>query len=117
MAACGFVHEVIATCIGKDGIDPKTLRKHFRRELDTAEALANSIVGNVAFQAACRGEAWAVCFWLKCRAGWKETQKFEHSGKDGGDIALNVGFKELITSRIDSIRAARGRARTDKSAE
>lgn len=113
MAACGMPHEIIARCLGTAGIDPKTLRKHFRNELDTASPQANAVVGNVAFQAAVRGEAWAVCFWLKCRAGWKETQKFEHAGKDGGDIALNVGFKELIASRIDSIAAARGKARAD----
>jgi hypothetical protein len=36
MCAVGIPHEGIAVVI-RDGIDDKTLRKHFRRELDTAK--------------------------------------------------------------------------------
>ena len=80
MAACGFTHEQIAKCLGAYGIDPKTLRRHFNRELETAALMANATIGNVAFQRAQAGEAWAVCFWMKCRAGWKDVTSIDHSG-------------------------------------
>jgi hypothetical protein len=72
MASQGVPHETIALCLGKKGIDAKTMRKHFRRELDTAAAIANAIIGTKVYNAAMRGEAWACCFWLKSRAGWNE---------------------------------------------
>jgi hypothetical protein len=28
------------------------------------------------------GEAWAVCFFLKCKAGWRETQALSHQMLD-----------------------------------
>ncbi len=85
MMATGFTQPQIARCIGTDGIDEKTLRLHFRDELDTSRDKANAAIANVAYQRAIAGEAWAVCFWLKCRAGWKETQVIEH--EMGGSIA------------------------------
>lgn len=95
MAACGMSQEAIARCLGTEGIDPKTLRAHFRNELDTAMDKANARIGQVAFQKATEGEAWAVCFWLKSRAGWKETQVTEHTGRDGGPIELTRVREEL----------------------
>lgn len=80
MAACGFSQPAIARCIGTDGIHEQTLREHFRRELDTSMDLANLRIGQVAYQKATEGEAWAVCFWLKCRADWKERSVTEHEG-------------------------------------
>lgn len=44
-----------------------------------------------------RGEAWAVCFFLKCRGGWKETQALQHSGEDGKPIPL-----EIVVTRAGS---------------
>jgi hypothetical protein len=68
------------------GIDDKTLRKHFRQELDTAAAKANSVIGSRLYAAAERGEPWAVCFWLKTRGRWRETSTHEHTGPDGKPI-------------------------------
>ncbi len=104
MAATGFTHEAIARCLGTDGIDPKTLRLHFRQELDTASPMANAKIANVAYQRAVAGEPWAVCFWLKCRAGWKETNRNEITGADGAPLEVNSGI-ELLTARIDSLIA------------
>src|SRR5208337_2049680 len=63
MASQGIPHETIALCLGTNGVDPKTLRKHFRRELDTAVAITNANIGTNVYKAAMRGEAWACCFW------------------------------------------------------
>jgi hypothetical protein len=109
MAACGFSQESIARCLGRNGIDPKTLRLHFRHELTTAMDKANARVGQVAFQKAIDGEAWAVCFWLKCRAGWKEVQVTEHTGAGGGPIQLTRIREEMtavLSDLPEEVRAA-----------
>ena len=92
MAGSGFTHEAIAACLGTEGIDPKTLRLHFRRELDTASTETNAKVAKVALQKALQGESWAVCFWLKCRAGWVEPQKMQHSGDADAPIKVQVEY-------------------------
>jgi hypothetical protein len=90
MACGGFDQELIARCVGKEGITAKTLRKHFREELDTSEAKANAEAVGKLQEAIRRGEGWAICFRLKCRAGWRTTDKLEVSGADGGPIQITI---------------------------
>jgi hypothetical protein len=77
----------------------KTLSKHFREELDAGETEANAQVAQTLFQMAISGEQPAsTMFWLKTRAGWRETlppQK-EHP----------VKFKLLNVSTAPEIAAA-----------
>jgi len=96
MARTGVAHEIIAQCVGENGIDKKTLYKHFRRERDTGFHIANARIAGVLYNAAVRGEAWAVCFWLKCKARWQERQVFEHSGEGGGPLV-----QEIVVRRLD----------------
>ena len=84
MAATGFTHEQIASCLGAMGIDPKTMRKHFSVELRTAANKANAAVANRAYQMAVAGDPPSATFyWLKCRYRWKETTRVEHTGAGG----------------------------------
>jgi predicted transcriptional regulator len=56
------------------GITEKTLRKHFKDELDLGLVRANSRVARTCFELATSGTVPAATFfWLKCRAGWRET--------------------------------------------
>jgi hypothetical protein len=85
MCAVGIPHEGIALCI-RDGIDDKTLRKHFRAELDTATIRANAKVGGAMFNKAIAGDVRAQKTWMAARAGWKETNVNEVTGQ----IAVGV---------------------------
>jgi hypothetical protein len=64
-------------------IDPKTLRKHYRRELDHGHVEANAKVAENLYRKATgegREAVVAAIFWLKTRAGWKETNVHELNG-------------------------------------
>ncbi|MBS0640903.1 MAG: hypothetical protein JSS43_13580 [Proteobacteria bacterium] len=55
------------------GIDPKSLRKHFRQDLDRGMTEANVKVAQSLFQMATEGKnVAAAIFWMKSRAGWRE---------------------------------------------
>ena len=80
MAAYGVPEADIAKVMR---IDPKTLRKHYRDELDTGSIKANSRIAESLYRKA-MGEGpqsvTAAIFWLKTRARWKETTVQEHIG-------------------------------------
>jgi hypothetical protein len=62
-------------------IDPKTLRKHYRDELDLGSTKANAQVAGFLFNSARNGNVTAQIFWLKTRARWKEAPaELRHSG-------------------------------------
>jgi hypothetical protein len=64
----------------KRPIDGKTLRRHFRSEIETGQVKANVSVAQSLFRMAIGGNVAAAIFWLKTRMGWKETAAVEMSG-------------------------------------
>lgn len=86
LSRIGTPQETIARIVG---VAPKTLRKHYRDILDDAEINANMIVANCLFHtasgknenASVRDTITAAMFWLKTRAGWKETTELKHEGE------------------------------------
>jgi hypothetical protein len=80
MAAYGVPEVDIARVIG---IDAKTLRKHYRDELDTGAVKATAKVAEFLYRKATTDGPQAVTaaiFWLKTRGGWKETSVQEFAG-------------------------------------
>ena len=77
MAAYGIPETDIATVVE---IDPKTLRRHYRKELDTGHIKAKTKVAENLYRRATgegREAVTAAIFWLKTRARWKETTVHE----------------------------------------
>jgi hypothetical protein len=69
-AGVGIRHEDIAAVLG---MTAKTLRKHFRRELDRGAIEANTQVLETLFEMAKSGKnTAATIFWVKTRCGWRE---------------------------------------------
>ena len=73
MAGYGLPHEQIGAIIG---IDDKTLRKHYRTELDRGKAIASVAVAKRLFQKATEdGDTTAMIWWTKSQMGWTDKPK------------------------------------------
>jgi hypothetical protein len=73
MSGFGIPQEDIGTLLE---IDVKTLRKHFRRELDRGSIEATAKVAQTLFGMATSGQnVAAAIFWMKARAGWREKHE------------------------------------------
>lgn len=92
MAGYGIPHDDIAKVIR---IDPTTMRRWYREELDRGHAVANTKVAQNLFKIASGAgrEAVTACiFWLKCRAGWRETGPIAVEG--WAPVTTKIGKKE-----------------------
>lgn len=102
MAAYGIPEQDIARVTG---VDPKTLRKYYRDELDMGEAKANAQVAGFLFSAAKNGNVTAQIFWLKTRAKWRETPvELKHSGSIATRDLSQVSDEDLwnMIARLDA---------------
>ena len=108
MAGCGIPETDIASVVG---IAPKTLRRHFRGELDTGHIKANAkVAGNLYRLATGNGReaVTAAIFWLKVRAGWCDpvpVRQYPLGRKEAREIAAETA--ELGTGSEDLLGEAR----------
>jgi hypothetical protein len=117
MAAYGIPETDVARVVG---IDPKTLRKHYRDELDLGETKANAQVAGFLFNAARSGNVTAQIFWLKTRARWKETpSEHWHSGAIGFDIKLltDAALERIVATSPEPLPRAKRAPRIELQAE
>lgn len=86
LSSFGLPHEQIGTFLG---VAPKTLRKHFRHELDTGGIAATAKVAKSLFASATSGRNVAAqIFWMKARAGWSE--KLEVKGDVNHNFVIHA---------------------------
>ena len=81
------------------GCAPKTLRKHFRAELDRGVAEANAVIAGCLFTAAKGGNIAAMIFWMKTRARWREQPP-----ANGRDADANAGSSSEVLVLPDNNR-------------
>jgi len=94
----GLPHEQIAILVG---IDDKTLRKHYRQELDIGKAKANSQIAKTLYQKATAGDTTSLIWWTKAQMRWSETVKNEVTGADGEPLqGIQVTFIKPDDSTI-----------------
>lgn len=109
MASYGIPQDDIAAVIGITG---PTLRKYYSAELATATAKANAKVAETLFRKATSQEltgasVTAAIFWLKTRAQWRETDRHEITGANGGPIQYQSAA-ELSDEALAAIAAGSG---------
>lgn len=95
-AAIGVPQDNIAKLID---CDPKTLRKHFRDELDRGMAEANAEIANCLYESAKGGNVAAQIFWMKVRAQWRECRAPEDPNQGAG-----VGSASAVVLLPDNYR-------------
>jgi predicted transcriptional regulator len=114
-----LVQLMVASCFTQDkiaehvGVDAKTLRKHFRKELKNGKAYVLALVAQSIYKKAL-GDGdkalTAAFFVMKTQGGWRETDRLEleHMGKDGGPIQYegarerNIEVIEQLSARVAS---------------
>lgn len=104
----GIPQEEIAAYIG---IDAKTLRKHYRGELDTAHVRAHAAVGRFLYQNATgstlkQGASHSDCvraamFWAKTRMGWRETQELHVNQKSEIKVSADMSPQDAAKAYQD----------------
>ena len=102
MAAVGIPAESICLVIGVSG---KTLRKHYRKELDLAAIKANAEVAGFLFNSAKKGNVIAQIFWLKTGAGKKPAVDHNHRGAIG-----TYDLTKLSNEKLAELEAILGSA-------
>lgn len=71
-------------------ITKKTLYVAFRDELDLGKIEVDKLAVGKLVGAIQRGEAWAICFYMKTQMNWSEKQRQEVTGRDGGPIRTDA---------------------------
>jgi hypothetical protein len=95
MAGYGVPETDIARVLA---IDPKTLRRHYRDELDTGQIKATAKVAEFLFRkATTEGPqcVTAAIFWMKTRGGWRETAQAHQIDLAVRDLS-SVSDEELM---------------------
>ncbi len=92
----GYTQEQVGALMEKS-VD--TLARHCRRELDLGKLSVNAKIGGKLFQKAMGGDTSALIFWAKTQMGWKETERHEHTGADGGPIEC----RELARREVEEL--------------
>ena len=94
MASYGIPQEDIGREIGCSHV---TLRKYYCDELELSHVRANAKVAEVLFACAIDPDPRhnnARFFWLKTRAGWRETERLELAGDRGAPVELRVEYAD-----------------------
>jgi hypothetical protein len=88
MSAYGIPQEQVARVLD---IDSKTLRLHYRDELDLGVIEANAQIAKTLFNQGVKdGNTAALIWWTKSRMGWKERQEIAHTDAEGNNIAITL---------------------------
>lgn len=100
LCCTGATHTDIAKLMGMmpgvpdKGIDNKTLRKHFRNELDFGEKLANANVVAALYRNATKlNNVSAQIWWTKNKLGWRSCEPKLPQDDDGSQDAPTVAAK------------------------
>lgn len=96
-ATVGTPQEIIADILS---IDAKTLRKHYREELDQSTAKANANIGGALYNKALNGDTAAAIFWMKTRGGWSEKTVVDNNLNLSDDLTQLLSVVATGTKRI-----------------
>lgn len=106
LAALGLSREQIASSLG---ISQRTLYNRQADDAEFAEAIKRgrskgvSVVASKLMEQVKSGNITAMIFYLKTQGGWRETQRTELTGADGGPIEVKSNDQlasEMTTAQL-----------------
>lgn len=95
MAGLGFPQDQICLLVENDKGEPIsewTLKKYFAADLRSGVIKANVNMAGRLYRAGMDGNVACMIFWLKTKAGWRETNRLEHTGADGQPLVPPGGM-------------------------
>lgn len=98
MTGLGFSQEAICVIMEIDG---KTLRKHFRQELDQGKITSSLQVRRKAFELAIAGNIPMLKYWLGKFEDEENIEAMKALAEDAGDDAPNYHVDGLLTARVE----------------
>jgi hypothetical protein len=101
----GMPHESIGVLIG---IDDKTLRKHYRHELDMGKARANSQIAQTLFNKTVGGDTTCLIWWTKSQMKWSAaTAATAATASTASQIenvrGANIDLRALTDDQLEKI--------------
>lgn len=117
LAAAGTPMVRIAAAIGPDGITETELLKHFRRELSCSRDLFTVDAMAGLHRGVKKGHPWAVCFWLKCKAGFIENTGKLSIEVSGQQKPVELMDMDKLIADADAVEAAERNTITVQSSD
>lgn len=88
------------------GIDNKTLRKYYEKELSVGKIKANTKVAGCLFRkATVENDLTAMIWWTKAQMGWHENKQMAISNPDGTPLFTGIKLT-LVDSGTDGLKKA-----------
>lgn len=108
-AGLGSTQEQIATMVGKS-VDSLWRNEAAYEAWQQGQAETIAKVAGTLVKKALAGDTASAIFYLKTRAGWKETERHEHTGADGGAIEVDqrTSDADAFTRSVAGLAARRG---------
>ena len=92
----GLTHLLIGKLVD---CDPKTLRKYFRRALESGKERLTMDIGSQLYKKAMKGDTISAIFLAKTKAGFRET--VEHEGLPNNiTVSFNLDNKKEIDAEV-----------------
>jgi predicted transcriptional regulator len=103
----GYNQSEIALLLGKS---EDSLQRHCRHELDAGKLEIDAKIGAKLVDKCMKGDTASILFWHKVRRGWRETNRTEHTGPNGGPIeTLTYDLSKLTDEELDDLERIRSR--------
>lgn len=94
------------------GVSYSTLRRRkadserFEQAIKRGKAKANVFVGGALMEKIRNGDTASIIFYMKSRCGWKETNRTELTGQDGGAVKVETS-PDLSGVDLEKLKAVR----------
>ena len=103
LSALGINNTDIAVMLD---INQNTLVSHYGEEIHKGRVKANAKIAQTLYKKAIGGDTACLIFWAKTRMGWREVDRLEITGEDGGPVRAGIIAIPTPYKTVEEWRAA-----------